>query len=92
MDKNSLAEVDYISTYRQKVLPIKVKAGVQGGMKSLWIFMKEKNLTNAIRCSLEDFGDFEYEDNQANKEKRHILICPLFAISQMSRLEANAFK
>lgn len=92
MEKNSLAEVDYISTYKQKVLPIEVKAGVQGGMKSLWIFMREKNLTNAVRCSLENFGDFEYEDNQADKEKRHILICPLYAISQMSRLEAETFE
>lgn len=41
--KNAQAEVDYISSYRQAVLPIEVKAGVQGGMKSLWIFMRESN-------------------------------------------------
>ncbi len=33
-----------------------------------------------------------HEDKQADKEKRHILICPLYAISQMSRLELNTFK
>ena len=42
------------------VLPIEVKAGTQGGMKSLWIFMREKHLTEAVRCSLENFGSFEY--------------------------------
>ena len=29
--KNSQAEVDYISSYRQTVLPIEVKAEIQGG-------------------------------------------------------------
>lgn len=43
--KNSQAEIDYVSTLRLKVLPIEVKAGSRGGMKSLWIFMREKNLT-----------------------------------------------
>ena len=84
--KNSLAEVDYISTYRQTILPIEVKAGIQGGMKSLWTFMREKRLTNAIRCSLENFGTFEYEDKQNGGSVRHINICPLYAISQMEAI------
>ena len=84
--KNAQAEVDYISSYRQTVLPIEVKAGVQGGMKSLWFFMREKRLTNAVRCSLENFGAFDYEDNQDGGAKRHVLVCPLYAISQLEAL------
>ncbi|MBQ9575494.1 MAG: AAA family ATPase [Muribaculaceae bacterium] len=84
--KNAQAEVDYISSYRQTVLPIEVKAGVQGGMKSLWIFMREKQLTNAVRCSLENFGAFDYGDNQDGGAKRHVLVCPLYAISQLEAL------
>lgn len=84
--KNSQAEIDYISSYKQTVLPIEVKAGVQGGMKSLWLFMREKQLTNAVRCSLENFGAFDYEDNQNGKTKRHVVICPLYAISQLEAL------
>ncbi|MBQ3751407.1 MAG: AAA family ATPase [Bacteroidales bacterium] len=84
--KNSQAEVDYISSYRQTVLPIEVKAEIQGGMKSLWIFMREKKLTNAVRCSLENFGAFDYEDKEANGTLRHVQICPLYAISQMDTL------
>ncbi len=86
MAKNSQAEIDYVSSYRQTVLPIEVKAGMQGGMKSLWLFMREKNLTNAIRCSLENFGTFDYEDQEAGGTLRHVLICPLFAISRMEWL------
>ena len=81
--KNSQAEVDYISSYRQTVLPIEVKAEKQGGMKSLWIFLRERKLTNAIRCSLENFGAFDYQDPEASGSIRHVQICPLYAISQM---------
>lgn len=81
--KNSQAEVDYISSYHQTVLPIEVKAEKQGGMKSLWIFLRERKLVNAIRCSLENFGAFDYQDPEASGAIRHIQICPLYAISQM---------
>lgn len=84
--KNSQAEVDYISSYRQTVLPIEVKADKQGGMKSLWIFMREKELTNAVRCSLENFGAFDYVDQEAHGAIRHVQICPLYAISQLESL------
>ena len=84
--KNSQAEVDYLSSYSQTVLPIEVKAETQGGMKSLWMFMREKKLVNAIRSSLENFGAFEYVDPEANGTIRHVQICPLYAISQMERL------
>ena len=53
-------------------------------MKSLWLFMREKHLTDAIRCSLENFGEFEYVDNQDNDAVRHVRILPLYAISQLS--------
>jgi hypothetical protein len=78
--------VDYISSYRQTVLPIEVKAEIQGGMKSLWLFMREKKLTNAIRCSLENFGAFDFEDKEAGGAVRHVQICPLYAISQIDSL------
>lgn len=84
--KNSQAEVDYISSYRQTVLPIEVKAETQGGMKSLWMFMREKKLANAIRCSLENFGAFNYKDPEAVDATRHVQLCPLYAISQMDRV------
>ena len=83
--KNSLAEIDYVTNYKSNVLPIEVKAGTQGGMKSLWAFMREKKLTQAVRCSLENFGRFAYTDKDANNAVRNVMICPLFAISQMDK-------
>lgn len=88
--KNSQAEIDYVSSYRQTVMPIEVKAGKQGGMKSLWMFLREKKLTNAVRCSLENFGAFTYEDTMERNAVRNVLICPLYAISQMETLLKTA--
>lgn len=84
--KNSLAEIDYMIPMGAKVIPVEVKTGVQGGMKSLWEFMREKKLTRAVRCSLENFGEFEHVDTKADNTVRHVTICPLYSISQMSRL------
>lgn len=81
---NSVAEIDYLEIVNLKPTPIEVKSGTQGGMKSLWMFMREKHLTDAIRCSLENFGEFEYIDNQDNDAVRHVRILPLYAISQLS--------
>lgn len=81
--RNSTAEVDYVLPYDMQVLPFEVKAGVQGGMKSLWDFMRDKRLTQAVRCSLENFGQFDYIDAKAGNAVRHITIIPLYAVSQL---------
>ena len=79
--KNSTAEIDYLFSRNTQVLPFEVKASVQGGMKSLWDFMREKKLHQAIRCSLENFGKFDYIDADAQGEVRHVDIIPLYALS-----------
>ena len=81
--KNATAEVDYILPYSMQVLPMEIKAGVQGGMKSLWDFMRDKGLSQAIRCSLENFGEFNYIDEKANGTIRHVRIIPLYAIHSL---------
>ena len=78
--KNATAEVDYVLPNETNILPFEVKAGVQGGMKSLWDYMRERKLSQAIRCSLENFGEFDYIDDRADGAVRHIRIFPLYAI------------
>ncbi len=79
----SIAEVDYLTVQNMHVLPIEVKAGTQGGMKSLWMFMREKHLSEAVRCSLENFGSLEYIDKADSDAIRHVRILPLYALSQL---------
>ena len=68
----SSAQVDYLVQKGSSIIPIEVKAGTQGGMKSLELFMKEKNINRGVRCSLENFAQRENFD-----------IYPLYAISNL---------
>ena len=52
----SSAQIDYLIQRGSSIIPVEVKSGTQGGMKSLNIFMKEKNISRGIRTSLENFG------------------------------------
>ncbi|MDO4511507.1 MAG: AAA family ATPase [Bacteroidales bacterium] len=80
---NSVAEIDYLEVMNLTVTPIEVKSGTQGGMKSLWMFMREKHLTEAVRCSLENFGEFDYVDSQDGGLRRHVRVVPLYAVSRL---------
>ncbi len=73
-DKGTTSEVDYILSRDMKVLPMEVKSGTSGKMKSLRLFMQKKQLTRAIRCSMENFSRLENDG---------IDIIPLYAISNI---------
>ena len=81
--KNGSAEVDYLCPRNGNVLPVEVKASVQGSMQSLWIFMRKRKLHQAIRTSLENFGQFDYYDPNDQFEQRHIEVIPLYALSNL---------
>lgn len=89
LSKNSLAEIDFLLLSHLQILPIEVKAGSQGGMKSLWSFMREKHLTEAIRCSLENFGSFSHTDKEDGDTARHVSVIPLYAVSQIIKITTS---
>lgn len=67
-EKNSNAEVDYVVQQGENIIPIEVKSGQKGSMKSMHLFRAEKNIPSAIRCSAENFGSVD-----------QITIIPLYA-------------
>ena len=69
--RNSNAEVDYVVQFRNCVLPIEVKSGVKGSMKSLRIIMEEKKLSLGVRTSAENFGSID-----------NVRIIPLYRIGE----------
>lgn len=77
------SEVDYLTVRDLKILPIECKSGTSGKMKSLHYFMKQKHLSYAIRCSLENFALLESADHQDGETPRHIQIIPLYAVSNL---------
>lgn len=68
--KQSTAQVDFLIQKHDRIIPIEVKSGTQGAMQSLRLFMKEKEVTNGIRISLENFAQYENID-----------VYPMYAIS-----------
>lgn len=76
-EKNSMAEVDYLMVRSMKVLPIEIKAGTKGGMKSLFNFMNDKQIEVGVRSSLENFGEFAHGD-------KRVEIYPLYALSNLT--------
>ncbi|MBR4678924.1 MAG: ATP-binding protein [Bacteroidales bacterium] len=80
----TLSEVDYIIARDLRVLPIECKAGTSGKMKSLYLFMRQKHITDAVRCSLENFTLIENRDKQDSSDTiRRVEILPLFAVSNL---------
>ena len=71
--------------YKKKLF-VEVKANTQGSMQSLWIFMRKRQLHEAIRTSLENFGQFDHYDPKDNFEHRHVDIVPLYALSNLELL------
>jgi hypothetical protein len=53
------AEVDYIISRNDTVVPIEVKAGTRGAMQSLRLFLSEGRAPRGIRLSQENFGSYE---------------------------------
>ena len=70
--RGAQAEVDYVIVRDAKVVPIEVKAGTSGSMKSMYQFIADKKLEYGIRTSLENFGAME-----------RVEIIPLYALSNI---------
>lgn len=73
--RNSLAEVDYVVRYNDQIVPIEVKAGKTGRLRSLHQFMQEKNTHIGVRVS-----------QQPLELEKGILSIPFYLVSQLGRL------
>jgi hypothetical protein len=69
------AEVDYIISIGSQIIPVEVKAGKSGKLRSLKLFMEEKKSPLGIRISQ---SPLSYQDN--------ILSIPFYMIDQIPRL------
>ncbi len=70
--RSSSAEVDYVIQLDSKIVPIEVKAGSAGRLKSLYQFMKEKNSFMGIKISQ---SNLKFEDG--------LLCLPFYLIEQI---------
>lgn len=86
--KGASAEVDYVVQHEQQVIPIEVKAGTTGTLKSLHQFMKEKKKAIAIRVN-SDFPmrcPIKVEDALGASIEYDLISIPFYLIGQLYRL------
>jgi len=86
--KAASAEVDFVITDRKgRIIPIEVKSGSTGGMKSLQIMMIEKSLSHAIRFNSEPPSIFhENRETTLGHIKYNLYSLPHYLSGQVIRL------
>ncbi len=87
-DKGASAEIDYVIQHGSKVMPVEVKAGSSGSLKSLHHFMHLKKLSRAVRINsgLPLLSDINVQDTQGNPVKYKLLSIPLYLTGELHRL------
>ena len=87
-ERGSDAEVDYVIQHGRSVVPIEVKAGTTGTLKSLHMFMRQKKLSVAVRVysGLPAITEVNVKDNQSNEISYQLRSIPFYLISELQRL------
>jgi predicted AAA+ superfamily ATPase len=87
----SSAEVDYVIQDNQRLIPIEVKAGSEGKMRSLHQFMHEKKWKLAIRLysGPSCVGGIQTKTSQGEEVHYQLISLPFYLLSQMYRLTAT---
>jgi len=79
----STAEVDYVIAYDGKLIPIEVKSGKEGKLKSLHLFMDESPNKIAIRFYAGELSITKVTTQ--NGKKYHLLNLPYYLVSQLPK-------
>lgn len=87
-EKGAASEVDYILQHRNFVIPVEVKAGSTGSLKSLHLFMGLKHLSLAIRINsdLPSVTSIAVKDHQGTPIAYTLLSLPFYLLGQLQRL------
>lgn len=81
--KNSAAEVDYLMANGSNIIPIEVKAGKTGRLKSLHLFLDEKASKLALRFNSEIPSVLDLP------EKKKLISLPHYLVEECRRLVAS---
>jgi uncharacterized protein len=89
--RNANAEVDFVISRHQQILPVEVKAGKTGTLRSTFQFLREKGRKRAVRFHT---GSFALDDVKLPGDEGttvQLLSVPLYAVGQLDRLLRAAF-
>jgi predicted AAA+ superfamily ATPase len=86
--KSASAELDYLLTLGQQIIPVEIKAGKSGTLKSLHQFLKEKKRHNALRFNADvpSLLDDSKTLTDGSTVDYQLLSIPLYMVGQTHRL------
>ena len=87
-EKKASAEVDYVIQHKGAIVPVEVKAGSTGRLKSLHLFMGLKKLPLAVRINGEPplKSKIHTKDHQGQSIKYELTSIPFYLIGELPRL------
>ena len=89
--RNANAEVDFVISRNHQILPVEVKAGKTGTLRSTFQFLREKRRTRAVRfyTGAPALEDVKLPGDEGTTVQ--LLSLPLYAVGQLNRLLAASF-
>lgn len=87
-EKSASAEVDYVVNHANHIVPVEVKSGTTGSMKSLQLFMhlKKRNLAVRINSDVPSLVDVDVKSYDQKSISYQLLSIPFYLIEQLPRL------
>ncbi len=76
--RGAQAEVDYVIAYNEHIIPLEVKAGSAGRLRSLQMFLQEKQSPYGIKISTDPL-----------KVEKNIIHLPIYLLNELMRLLPN---
>jgi hypothetical protein len=87
-EKGSAAEIDYLFQYANHVIPIEVKSGSTGSLKSLHLFMSLKKLKLAVRINgdLPSLTTVNAKTHTGETVEYQLLSLPFYLLGQLEQM------
>jgi len=73
--RGSSAEVDFVISVGEKIIPVEVKSGTKGTMQSMFLFIEERKSDLGIRISAENFSRYG-----------NIAVIPIYAVENLEEI------
>jgi predicted AAA+ superfamily ATPase len=89
--KSDNAEVDFVVQYRSSIIPIEVKAGKSGTLKSLQEFSRERNPPLAVRfdTNLPSIQKLAHRNKHREEVSYTLISLPLYCVGELRRVLEN---
>jgi predicted AAA+ superfamily ATPase len=87
-------EIDYIIQHANRVVPVEVKSGAAGSLKSLHMFMANKNLDFAVRCNTNQpsLENISVKTTMGQPVSYRLLSIPLYLTERLDDLIEQSLK